>query len=203
MKNLLSFSLVLIIAFTLTACGNNTTTDSEEGTQTTTVSDLDITNQKILVAYFSISGNTEIIANQIQESVGGDIFKIETAAPYPADYDDLTDQAQQEQNDNFRPELANQVDNMDSYDVIFLGYPNWWGTIPMALFTFLEENDLSGKKIVPFTTHDGSGFGRSISDIEKLSPEATIVEGFSVRGKSADSSQEDVSEWLAGLEINN
>ncbi|WP_018885753.1 flavodoxin [Paenibacillus massiliensis] len=203
MKKLQLIILALITAFALAACSNNTTTGSGDVTKTTTASELDITDQKILIAYFSISGNTETIANQIQETVGGDIFKIETVVPYPADYDALTDQAQQEQNDNYRPELANQVDNLESYDVIFLGYPNWWGTIPMALFTFLEENDLSGKTIVPFTTHDGSGFGRSIADIEKLSPQSTIVDGFSVRGRSADSAQEDVAEWLADLGINN
>jgi flavodoxin len=157
--------------------------------------------KKILVAYFSWSGNTRTIAEQIQKTIGGSLFEIKTATPYTADYDTLVDQAQLEQRDNARPVLAARVSDMDSYDTIFLGYPNWWGTLPMALFTFLESYDFSGKTIIPFCTHEGSGLGRSVSDIKKLCPQATVRDGLAIRGGSVKSAGNDVTVWLRGLGI--
>ncbi len=148
------------------------------------------------MAYFSHAGNTREIANQIHEKVGGDIFEIVTVDPYPEDYNACVNQAKQEQDDNSRPELAAKVENMDSYDVVFVGYPNWWGTMPMAVFTFLEEYDFSGKTIVPFCTHEGSRLGRSVEDIKKLCPQSTILEGLAVRGGDVKNAQNEVSEWL-------
>jgi len=168
----------------------NTETESENHTQ------MDSTPKKILVAYFSHTGNTRVIANQIHEKVGGDIFEIVTVNPYPTDHDAVVDQAKQEQEDNYRPELATKVENMDSYDVVFIGYPNWWGTMPMPVFTFLEEYDFSGKTIIPFCTHEGSGLGRSVEDITKLCPQSTILDGLAIRGSSVETAQDDVSEWL-------
>jgi flavodoxin len=158
---------------------------------------------KILVAYFSWGGNTRIIANQIHQSVGGDIFEIKTVTPYPKDYSPTTEVAKREQQANARPVLSAQVNNMDSYDIIFLGYPNWWGTIPMAMFTFLEQYDFSGKTIIPFCTHEGSALGRSVSDITKLSPRATVLEGLAIRGGRVNrgSTQDEVNEWLRRLDI--
>jgi flavodoxin len=150
----------------------------------------------ILVAYFSHSGNTRVIANQIHEKVGGDIFEIVTVNPYPTDYDTVVDQAKQEQEDNYRPELATEVENMDSYDVVFIGYPNWWGTRTMPVFSFLEEYDFSGKIIIPFCTHEGSGLGRSVEDITKICRQSTIQKGLAIRGSSVETAQDDVSEWL-------
>ena len=169
---------------------SDTETESEDQTQ------MDSAPKKILVAYFSHSGNTREIANQIHEKVGGDIFEIVTVNPYPADYDSVVDQAKQEQEDNYRPELATEVENMDSYDVVFVGYPNWWGTMPMPVFTFLEEYDFSGKTIIPFCTHEGSGLGRSVEDITDLCPQSTILDGLAIRGSSVETAQGDVSEWL-------
>jgi flavodoxin len=143
----------------------------------------DAEENNILVAYFSHTGNTRVIANQIHENVGGDIFEIVTVDPYPDDYNACVDKAKQEQDDNSRPELATKVENMDSYDVVFVGYPNWWGTMPMAVFTFLEEYDFSGKTIVPFCTHEGSGLGRSVEDIKELCPQSTILEGLQSRAE--------------------
>ena len=108
---------------------------------------------KILIAYFSHSGNTKVVANSIKENIGGDIFEIKTSLSYPTSYNAVVDKAKKEQNANDRPELISHVENMDSYNVIFIGYPNWWGTIPMAEFTFLEEYNFSGKTIIPFCTH--------------------------------------------------
>jgi flavodoxin len=161
------------------------------------------TGGKILVAYFSWGGNTRLIANQIHQSVGGDIFEIKTVTPYPTQYTPTTEVAKREQQADARPILAARVNNMDSYDVIFLGYPNWWGTIPMALFTFLEQYDFSGKTIIPFCTHEGSALGRSVSDITKLAPQATVLEGLAVRGGrvGGDSARDAVTQWLNRLDI--
>ena len=152
--------------------------------------------ENILVAYFSHSGNTEVIANQIQESMGGNIFKIVTVDPYPADYNAVVNLAKQEQKNDYRPELATKVEDMDSYEVIFVGYPNWWATMPMAVFTFLEEYDFSGKTIIPFCTHEGSALGRSVDDITELCPQSTILDGLAIRGRNVKNAKEDVSEWL-------
>lgn len=170
-------------------------TEPERGNQT----QMDSAPKKILVAYFSHSGNTREIANQIHENVGGDIFEIVTVDPYPTDYDAVVDQAKQEQEDDYRPKLATEVEAMDSYDVVFIGYPNWWGTMPMPVFSFLEEHDFSGKTIIPFCTHEGSGLGRSVEDITELCPQSTILDGLAIRGSSVETAQDDVSEWLSEI----
>jgi len=160
---------------------------------------IDSAKRKVLVAYFSHTGNTREIANQIHEKVGGDTVEIVTVKPYPTDYDTVVDQAKREQEADFRPELATKVKNMDSYDVIFVGYPIWWGTMPMAVFSFLEGYDFSGKTIVPFCTHEGSNLGQSISDIKKLCPQSNILDGHAFRGSNVKNAQNDLSEWLRKL----
>ncbi|HET6419312.1 MAG TPA: flavodoxin [Geobacteraceae bacterium] len=166
-----------------------------------------------LIAYFSRAGNnyvggkivnlpvgnTEVAAKMIRELTGGDIFRIDTIKTYPADYHETTDVAMQELRQNARPELAGHLDNMTDYGVVYLGYPNWWGTMPMAVFTFLEEYDLSGKIVAPFCTHEGSGLGRSVTDIAKLCPNSTIPDGLAVLGGEARAAQNKISEWLRKL----
>jgi flavodoxin len=137
-------------------------------------------NGKILVAYFSWSGNAKVLAGQIAEASGGDLFEIKTVKAYPDTYDECIAVAREEQNRNTRPELSGRVANMGEYGVVFLCYPNWWGTLPMGVFTFLEAYDFSGKTIYPLVTHGGSRFGRSLEDIKKLCPRAVIGEGLSV-----------------------
>lgn len=156
---------------------------------------------KILIAYFSHSGNTGIAAKKIQKEIGGDIFKIETVKVYPQNYDAVVDIAQKEQNANARPELKAVTLDMDAYDTIILGYPNWWGTMPMAVFTFLEAYDFTGKTIIPFCTNEGSRMGRSIEDIKKLCGKSTILDGLAIRGSSVETAQDDVSEWLHRIGI--
>jgi flavodoxin len=178
---------------------------------------MDFKNAKCLIAYFSRKGenyvggkivslpvgNTEIFARAIQGMTGGFLFRIESVDAYPAGYTETTRVAQKELNANARPALTGHVEDFDSYDVIFLGYPNWWGTMPMPVLTFLEQYNFSGKTIVPFCTHEGSGFGRSISDIKKVCPEATVLDasGLSARGSSADMAHSLVLEWLQKLGI--
>ncbi|HEY3298120.1 MAG TPA: flavodoxin, partial [Armatimonadota bacterium] len=155
--------------------------------------------KKILVAYFSHTGHTRTIANQIHKNVGGDIFEIKTVSPYPTNYQTLVNQAKKEQKANYRPKLATKVKNMDAYDVVFVGYPNWWGTMPMPVFSFLEQYNFSGKTIIPFCTHGGGGFGQSVADITKLCRKSTIREGFAVQDINVKGAQNDVSKWLRKL----
>ncbi|NLZ52724.1 MAG: flavodoxin [Thermoanaerobacteraceae bacterium] len=176
---------------------------------------MNLKDKKCLIAYYSRKGqnyvsgrivdlevgNTEVVANMIQEMTGADMFKIESVKPYPRDYTETTEVAKDELRANARPELTDHVDDMDSYDVIFLGYPNWWGTFPMPVFTFLEEYDFSGKTIVPFCTHEGSGLGRSEKDIVKLCPEATVLKGIAIHGTSAGSAGKSVDNWLKNIGI--
>ena len=169
-----------------------------------------MTNSKCLIAYFSRKGNnyvggsivnlsignTEVIAKKIRELTGSDMFQIETVKSYPADYTETTNVAQDEKRENARPELAEAVDHMDAYDVIYIGYPNWWGTMPMAVFTFLESYDFSGKTIIPYCTHEGSGMGSSERDIKKLCPNAKVLSGLAIIGGSVSRADKDVANWL-------
>ena len=165
---------------------------------------------KSLIAYYSRKGNnyvgggvkglpvgnTEVAAGIIRKLTGSVSFKIDTVKAYPAGYDETTRVAQLEQRQNARPEIIGRVDDMDEYDVVFLGYPNWWGTMPMPVFTFLEAYDFSGKTIVPFCTHGGSGMGHSESDIKKLCPTAKVAKGLAIRGGSVQNAESAISDWL-------
>lgn len=152
-----------------------------------------------LIAYFSWSGNTEQLAQMIQAETGGQLFEITPATPYTEDYNTLLDVARQEQADNARPELASQVENWDSCDTVFVGYPDWWSDAPMLIYSFLESCDWTGKTLIPFCTSGGSGFGRSLDKLPDSAPGATILEGFHVNGSSVDGAGEDVAAWLDGL----
>lgn len=171
---------------------DNNTTNTENDNKNTQIG-------KVLVVYFSQSGNTEAVANFIHDAVGGDIVKLETETPYPSDYDELVDYAQEEQRENARPVLSTHIDNIDEYDTIFLGYPNWWGDMPMSIYTFLDEYDLSGKTIAPFITHGGSGLSGTPENIKKEEPNATVTEGLAVSGSSSRNSQSTVNNWLAEI----
>ena len=157
--------------------------------------------KKILVAYFSYSGNTREIANQIHKIVGGDIFEIQSVKPYPTDYDAVVKQARQELASGYKPVLKTKVDNIKSYDVIFIGYPNWCSTIPAPVKTFLLEYDFSGKTVVPFCTHGGGGLGRSVKDISRLCPKSTLLDSFAILGTNVKTAQNEVSEWLRKIKI--
>jgi flavodoxin len=135
---------------------------------------------KILVAYFSWSGNARALAGQIAQETGGDLFEIKTVKAYPDTYNECIAEAREEQNNNARPALSGSVSNMAQYGTVFLCYPNWWGTLPMGVFTFLEAYDFSGKTMYPLVTHGGSRFGRSLDDIKKLCPQAVLGEGLDI-----------------------
>ena len=156
----------------------------------------------ILVAYFSHSGNTREIANQIHKSVGGgDIFEIQAVKKYPDDYDAVVEQARQELDSGYKPALKTKLENIKSYDLVFIGYPVWWGTFPAPVKAFLSEYDFSGKTIAPFCTHEGSGLGRSVTDISKLCPKSALLNGVAIRGSVVKTAQNKVSEWLREIKI--
>ena len=131
---------------------------------------------------------------------GGDLFSIRTSVVYPADGGELIDYAAQEQEENARPELTTHIENLDGYDTIFIGYPNWWADLPMAVYSFFDEYDFSGKTIIPFNVHNGSRFSHTIQTIQELEPDATVVEdGFTVSEQTVAEAAEDVAAWLEGL----
>lgn len=147
----------------------------------------------------ALTGNTGVVADMIAQATGADLFSIRTVEQYPDTYDATIDQGQQEQRDGARPELATHLENLDSYDTIFLGFPNWWGDMPMAVYTFLDEVDLSGKTVIPFVTSGGSGFSNTISTIQQMEPQATVQEGLSIGASSATGAQQQVESWLSEL----
>lgn len=147
-------------------------------------------------------GNTEYVAHLIHESVGGDMFRIETVEEYPLDHDPLVDQAADEQDVSLRPELATHVENIGQYEYVFLGYPNWWGDMPQPLYTFLEEYDFWGKTIIPFITHGGGGASRTVDTISQLQPGAVLMGNELVLSRNdVAGSEETVVAWAEGLGI--
>lgn len=171
----------------------------------------------ILVAYFSHKGNnyvsgeiveltvgnTEIVAEKIKKMTGADIFEIKPDKTYPKDYYETTKVAKAELQNGERPELTEYLDDISSYETIILGYPNWWGTMPTAVMTFLEKYDFSDKTLLPFCTNEGSGMGRSEDDLSQLCPNSKIAKGLSVKGSAANSCDEEVKNWLKsnGIEL--
>lgn len=179
-------------------------------------------NGSILIAYFSypepdgvdastgasrlviddaVTGHVEFLAGIIQDAANADIFRIETVQQYPASHAPLIAQAQEELNNGVRPELKTSIENLDQYDVIFIGYPNWWGNLPAPLYTFLESYDFAGKTIVPFNSHGGSGLSSTVATIRGIQPDADVRNGFTVSRNSVDNATNDVLEWLRQLEV--
>ena len=165
---------------------------------------------KTLIAYFSHAGqnyshgsirnlpvgNTEVVAKKIHAMIDSDLFYIDTVQKYPDDHMKKIEMAKKEYNENARPELNAHVENMDEYDTVIVAFPNWWTTMPMALFTFLESYDFSGKTICPLITHGGSGFSNSLSDIRQLCPDARITEGLAINGDDVRDCDLVVEKWL-------
>lgn len=140
-------------------------------------------------------GNTEVAAGIIKELTGADVFKIEQIQPYSKNYNECIAQAQSDQKRDARPELKAYPGSIEDYDIIYLGFPNYWSTMPMAVFTFLEHFDFSGKTIRPFCTHEGSGMGSSERDIRRLCPDAEVEKGLAIHGGSVNRSRKDIEKW--------
>ena len=161
-----------------------------------------IASASITVVDGHAQGNVETMAQMIQNTVGGDLFSIQTTDSYPVNYDELIDLGGEEKSAAARPELSTQVENMADYDVIFLGYPNWWYDMPMAMYSFLEEYDLSGKTIIPFAASAGSGFSGTISSIQELEPEAVVMEnGLHIPMGDVANGQAEIETWISELGI--
>jgi flavodoxin len=156
-------------------------------------------NWKALTVFYSHSGNTRECAHQIHQEVGGDIVELIPVDPYPTDYNTVVKQAKQELKAGYRPALRTRIENMAAYDVIFIGSPNWWNTVAPPVMTFLGTHDLSGKAVVPFITHEGSGLGRSALDIERLCSSSTVLEGLAIRGRDVQTAPPRVATWLRKL----
>ncbi|WP_195269542.1 flavodoxin [Eubacterium sp. 1001713B170207_170306_E7] len=204
MKKLLILLVTGITLLALTACsstpGGQNTAESTPSPSASSQEQADADGgSRVLIAYFTQTGNTEAVANKIAGLTGGTLFQVETAEAYPEDYDALTDRAQQEQDENARPALSTHVNNMGSYDIVFVGYPIWWGTMPMAMSTFLEEYDFSGKTVIPFCTHGGSALGSSEQDMAALIPGADLRGGLAVRSGEADTSDSAVQSFIQEL----
>ncbi len=171
-------------------------------------------DKKVLVVYFSrtgenygvgniTKGNTHIIAEMIAGETGGELFRIEPAVHYPESYDACVELAKQELNSKARPEVKADV-RVEDYDTVFVGYPNWWGDMPMAVYTFLEKHDWQGKTVVPFCTHEGSGLGSTARNLQAVCRGATMLEGFAIYGHTAQGDREEaakaVGKWLKSLQ---
>lgn len=231
MKRLTSAVLAGALALTLCACGADqpgstatpptapssapSASQSESGGQTS--------GGKVLIVYFTADENREVdavtsaslttvdgvekgrvraVADMIQAGTGGELFAIHTETGYPADGGELIDYAAQEQEQNARPALTTHIENLADYDTIFIGYPNWWYDMPMALYSFFDEYDLSSKTVIPFNVHNGSRFSSTIQTIQELEPGADVVtDGFTVSERNVAEAAADVDEWLKGLNL--
>lgn len=218
------FVIVTAVLLSFAACGKSGTQTAETPTvqpmQTNPAESLDtaVSTHRILIAYFTAAENSDVdavssasvvtvggtakgrvqaLAEMIQSETGGDLFSIRTSTEYPGDGGKLIDFAADEQDANARPELTTHIENLDDYDVIFVGYPNWWYDMPMVLYSFFEEYDFSGKTIIPFNVHNGSRFSGTISTIQELEPNATVMtDGFTVSERNVADCAKDVSDWL-------
>lgn len=222
--------IFVLLSIIMLSCTNNDTqkkdyiVDSLETSQKIDAINISNTQNKILIAYFTWSdntvvenpdsidvdaetsasvlspGNAELIANWIAEETGGDLFSIKTQNKYSSDYDECLNQARKERDNNERPALVGRVNNIDDYDVIFLGFPNWWYTCPMAVFTFIESYDLSGKTIIPFCTHGTGGLSRTIRDLKNLLPaNCEVLDAIGVYRPEVKNSKNKVLDWLKEL----
>lgn len=228
MKKVFSILMALTLLVSLAACSNNTANEEssspakqsgdqssapDEGLNSQSVSsdsteeannqnDSSIpteTGAKSLVVYFSWSGNTENVAKSIQSQTDADIFEIVPATPYSDDYDTVVDLAQEEQKNNARPAISGNIENMEQYDVIYVGFPNWWGDMPMILYTFFDTYDLSGKTIALFCTSGGSGLSGTVNKVKSLEPDAAVTEGLHISSGSSSNPDDAVSQWLKDI----
>ncbi len=226
MKRMLSAALAILLLFPLVACGASEQQEAPEtaGSGTAAAGQAPNANaaqaDNVLVAYFSWAdnavladdvdavsslsvlapGNVEQLAGWVQEETGGDLFSIRVTEPYPSDWDACLERANQERGEDTRPELAETVENFDQYDTVFLGYPNWWYGVPMALLSFVEQHDLSGKQVYLFCSHGTGGLARSVDILTEAMPDAAISEHvFDCYEQDAASSQQAIQDWVREL----
>ena len=156
---------------------------------------------KILIAYYTRSGNTENFADQIKKLVGGDLFRIETVDEYPPSYQEVLKVSKVEIDNQYKPPIKSLVENIDQYNIVFVGTPNWYSTMAPPVATFLSMHDLSEKTVIPFATHGGGGEARCLTDITQMSSEAIVLEGLALYGSHAETANERILNWLKKLQI--
>lgn len=207
---------LLCATLTFASCGDNEDNDIDVPTEEVVPG----TNHNVLVAYFSeplpdgvdastsasrvivngdLYGSVEYMAMVISEATGADVVRIQTATPYPGNFDDLASQADNERQNDIRPALATEIENFDDYDVIFVGYPIWWYQMPMAMYSFFDEYDFTGKTLIHFSSHGGSGWSGTVDDIAGMEPNATMVDGYSISRNSVAGSADGIREWLGRI----
>lgn len=226
MKKIMAVILTVVLVFSLAACSSG-----KDGTESSSVSQNTKTQnaeaptttegERILVAYFSWAdnaviegkvdavaspsvnapGNVAQLASWVSQRTGGNLFSIQVTEPYSSDWDECLERANQERSENARPKLKESVENIENYDVVFLGFPNWWYGLPMAVLSFLEENDLSGKQIYLFCSHGTGGLAGTVDEMKEALPEnAALSENvFDVNEEDAESSENDITGWLEEL----
>lgn len=221
MKNIFKVLLVIVLMVSIAGCNNGEENNQNDVPSTTQSQPNDNqTNGNILVAYFSWAdnavldddvdavsspsviapGNVQQLATWVQEETGGQLFSIQVKDPYPSDWDECLSRANEERRDDARPELVANVENIDEYDVVFLGYPNWWYGVPMPLLSFLEANDLSDKQVYLFCSHGTGGLANSVEIISEALPDSTISDNiFDCYEEDAPNSQENISNWVSEL----
>lgn len=220
----ISVLLATAMIFLMTGCGDGSGGDAKSGTsgQSETQDKVSVSEEsKVLVAYFTADENTEAdavssasvvtvegeekgcvraLADMIAEDTDGELFSIQTVEKYSEDRDEVIDTASDEKEEKARPNLTSHIENLQDYDIVFVGYPNWWYDMPMAMYSFFDEYDFSGKTIIPFNSHNGSRFSNTINTIKELEPDANVIEnGFTVSERSVKDASGDVSDWLSGL----
>lgn len=221
--------LSIMLMVSLSGCGNTNDSSGNNSSGNVTGGSRNITTKDahVLIAYFTVPedvkvsendavarasivvkdgekmGNTEYVAGLVQETVGGDLFRIETKDAYPLEHDTLVDQAAEEQEKDLRLELSSHVENFEQYDTVILGFPNWWGDLPMPVYSFLEEYDFGGKTIIPFVTHGGSGFSATRDTIAKLQTDANVSDNtLSLSREDVADAEGKVREWAKSLGLN-
>ena len=209
-RKIILFTIILIV---LGLGTSEVTAITDAETQANDILNKNNTDSKVLVVYFSRTGenynvgnvevgNTAMVASYIKEYLKADSFEIVPVDKYPEKYDECTDIAQKEKNDNARPKIQDKINNFDSYDTVFLGYPIWWGDLPMIMYTFMEEYDFNGKNVIPFNTHEGSGDAGTYQSIQTKLPNAKVnTKGLALDGKTArsDNGKQQTIDWLKGL----
>lgn len=216
-KAINAIALLMVSMFQLVACAHvksPATTEkvtSQESQKEQSVNDMNH-HKKILVAFFSRAGenysvgnvkvgNTHVLAEMIAEATGADLFEIKSEQTYPADYTECTEVAKKEKDANVRPAITTDV-KVEDYDIIFIGYPNWWSDAPMPVYTFIDKHSWQGKTVIPFCTHEGSGLS-NVSEIEAACKGATMLKGLGIYGHTAqnsrDTAKKDVGKWLKEL----
>lgn len=221
MKKIINILLVITLVFVLTACGTEDTSDIEKEETTDNTQVQETNTGKSLVVYFSVPettesndmtedeanstvvingqvlGNTQYVAMVIQENTGADIFRIEPEIPYTTNHEALVETATKERERNARPALGSSIEDFENYDIIFVGYPIWWSDMPMIMYSFFDEYDFSGKTIISFSTHGGSGLAGTVEQIKQLEPNANVSENaFTKSRNDVEGAEKEIVDWL-------